>query len=201
MDYYSGRPNSFSTGLPDANSDILRDLNVKCTRLEDERQLRQKSFAFLSTYMDSLAQGKVSASEKEPAQLVTFFDEFVELGKSRSETIAALDQQIIDVQKEIKEEIKRLQHEYFSLPTTVTIILAPVPGHTVGTADLELVYSELSYHYAVTFSSDCPPQELRQLGNQYTKFMSRPLMVILLHQFFSIIDVKFPSLLGRIGTM
>jgi len=201
MDYYSGRPNSFSTGPPDASSDILRDLNVKCTRLEDERQLRQKSFAFLSTYMDSLAQGKVSASEKEPAQLVTFFDEFVELGKSRSETIAILDQQIIDVQKEIKEEIKRLQHEYFSLPTTVTVILAPVPGHTVGTADLELVYSELSYHHAVTFSSHCPHQELRPPGNQYTMFMSRPLTVILLHQFFSIIDVKFPSLLGRIGTM
>lgn len=153
--YHSGRPNLFMTGPPDVNSDILRDLNVKCTNLEDERQLRQKSFAFLSTYMDSLAQGKVSTSEKEPAQLVKFFDEFVELGKSRSEIIAVLDQQISDIQKEIREEKKRLQHEYYSLATTVTVVLAPVPGHTVNTADLELVYSELSYHPAVTFSSHC----------------------------------------------
>jgi hypothetical protein len=154
MDYYCSdcRPNSFSISPPDVSSDVLRDLNAKCTSLEEERQLRQKSFAFLSTYMDSLAQGK-APGVTEPAQLVTFFDEFVELGKSRSEIIAALDQQISDLQKEIKEEIVRLRNECFTLATTTTVVLAPVHDHTVNTAELELVYSELPRLHAIRFSS------------------------------------------------
>ena len=157
MDYCcrDGRINSFSPNTPDVSSDVLRDLNAKCTSLEDERQLRQKSFAFLSTYMDSLAQGKVQ-SETGPAQLVTFFDEFVELGKSRSEIIAVLDQQIGDIQKEMREEIERLRHESLSLAMIATVVLAPVPGHTVNAAELEVAYSEPSYYHAVAFSSHCP---------------------------------------------
>lgn len=200
MDYYSRTSRTRGFGWGDLNSDVLRDLNARCTSLEDERKLRQKSFAFLSTYMDSLAQGKVLANETGPAQLVTFFDEFVELGKSRSEIIAVLDQQISDIQHEISEEIKRLQQEHSSLTTTATVVLAPVPDDTVN-AELELVYSMLSFHSVVTFSSHCPHQELRLPGNQYTKYMSQPSMVSLLHQLFSIIDVKSPNVLGRIGTM
>jgi len=105
--------------------------------------------------MDSLAQGKVQ-SETGPAQLVTFFDEFVELGKSRSEIIAVLDQQIGDIQKEMREEIERLRHESLSLAMIATVVLAPVPGHTVNAAELEVAYSEPSYYHAVAFSSHCP---------------------------------------------
>ncbi|KAG1736345.1 hypothetical protein EDB19DRAFT_1721791 [Suillus lakei] len=121
------------------SSDVLRDLKAEFTRLEDERLLRQQSFAFLSTYMNSLAKGDAPVVA-EPAQLVKFFDEFVDIGKSRSEVIAVLDQQIKDVQKEIDKEIQRLYLESLSLATKVTVILAPVSGRTATIAELELKY-------------------------------------------------------------
>ena len=203
-DYYhsDGRPTGglFGSKL-NVSSDVLRDLNAKYTSLEDERQLRQKSFAFLSTYMDSLAQGKVPANfEAGPAQLVKFFDEFVELGKSRSEVIAVLDQEISDVQQAISEETKQLQHEHSCLAVTATVVLAPLPTNTVD-AVLELVYSKLSCNLAATFSSHYPHQESRPHGNQYTKCMSPLSMVSLPQKLFSNIDAKYSSTLGRIGTM
>ncbi|KAG2031735.1 hypothetical protein BDR03DRAFT_1015846 [Suillus americanus] len=122
------------------SSDVLRNLQAEYMRLEDERQLRQQSFAFLSTYMNSLAQGDALAGGAEPAQLVKFFDEFVDIGKSRSEVIAVLDQQIKDVQKDIDKETWRLFLDSSSLATKVTVILAPVSGRTATTAELELKY-------------------------------------------------------------
>ena len=195
-DYYSGRPNSFSTGPPDVSSDVLRDLNVKCTRLEYERHLRQK---LLSTFMDFHAASAIETAE--PAELVPFFDDVVESGESLFERITVLDRQISDVQKEVRKEIARLHHEYSSLATTVTVVLAPVPGHTIGNAELELVYRELFSHRAVTLSSHCPQQELRPLGNQYMGCISQPSAVSLRPQLFSLINATFLSLLGRIGTM
>ncbi|KAG1737065.1 uncharacterized protein EDB91DRAFT_487811 [Suillus paluster] len=142
MDYYHTSPvfgNIFNTSRNQPIvSDVLCDLTAKCTRLEDERRLRQQSFAFLSTYMNALAKG--DAPSAEPAQLVTFFDEFVEIGKNQSEVIAVLDQQIKDVQKEIEKENWRLQDENFGLRTTVTVVLAPVSGRTATAAELELKY-------------------------------------------------------------
>ncbi|KAG2114827.1 hypothetical protein DEU56DRAFT_896191 [Suillus clintonianus] len=135
MDYYChSRPN-----VDPVSSDVLRDLKAECTRLEDERRLRQQSFAFLSTYMNSLAKGD-APSVAEPAQLVTFFDEFVEIGKSRSEVIAVLDQQIKDVTKELDKEIHRLYLESLSLVTKATVVIAPVSGRTATIAELELKY-------------------------------------------------------------
>ncbi|KAG1759213.1 hypothetical protein EDD22DRAFT_907092 [Suillus occidentalis] len=122
------------------SSDVLRDLQAEFTRLDDERQLRQQSFAFLSTYMNSLAKGEALAGAVEPAQLVTFFNEFVDIGKSRSEVIAVLDQQVKDVQKDIEKEIQRLSLESRSLATKATVTLAPVSGHTATIAELELKY-------------------------------------------------------------
>lgn len=146
MDYYRSvsdhKTNLFGyrreTNL--VSSDVLRDLQAEFTRLVDERQLRQQSFAFLSTYMNSLAKGDTLAGVAEPPQLVAFFDEFVDIGKGRSEVIAVLDQQIRDVQKEIDEEIQRLHLESYSLATKATVILAPVSGRTATIAELELKY-------------------------------------------------------------
>lgn len=195
--YYSSRSNSFSTGPPDVSSDVLRDLNVKCTHLEYERNLRQK---ILSRFMDKFL-AATAIETAEPAELVPFFDDVVESGKSLFERITVPDLQISDIQKEVRKEIARLHDEYSSLATTVTVVLAPVPGHTIGNAELELVYSELFSHCAVTFSSHCPQQELRPLGNQYTGCISQPSTVSLRPQLFSLINATFLSLLGRTGTM
>ncbi|KAG1774462.1 hypothetical protein EV702DRAFT_1124039 [Suillus placidus] len=146
MDYYRSvsdhKPNLFGyrRETNPVSSDVLRDLQAEFTRLVDERQLRQQSFAFLSTYMNSLAKGDGLAGVAEPAQLVAFFDEFVDIGKGRSEVIAVLDQQIKDVQKGIDEEIQRLFLESHSLATKATVILAPVSGRTATIAELELKY-------------------------------------------------------------
>ncbi|KAG0705831.1 hypothetical protein DFH29DRAFT_1077424 [Suillus ampliporus] len=144
MDYYYKLPgytsgNLFSNKHTSTSSDVLRDLEAKCTRLEDERRLRKQSFAFLSTYMNALAKGD-TPNVTEPAELATFFDEFVEIGKSRSEVITVLDQQIMDVQKEKEKEIQRLQAENSCLVTTVTVVLGPVSGRTATIAELELKY-------------------------------------------------------------
>lgn len=154
-DYYHCSSDNKSNlfGHHPESSDVLRDLQAEFTRLEDERQLRQQSFAFLSTYMNSLAKGEALAGAVEPAQLVTFFDEFVDIGKSRSEVIAVLDQQVKDVQKEIDKEILRLSLESRSLATKATVTLAPVSGRTATIAELELKYSESSHHQAVAFPS------------------------------------------------
>jgi hypothetical protein len=143
MDYYHSSTNhnfNLFGNQRELSSDVLRDLQAEFTRLGDERQLRQKSFAFLSTYMNSLAKGDNLTGIAEPAQLVKFFDEFVDIGKSRSEVIAVLDQQIKDVQKEIDKEIQRLLLESRSLLTKATVILTPVSGRTATTAELELKY-------------------------------------------------------------
>lgn len=141
-DYYHCSSDNKSNlfGHHPESSDVLRDLQAEFTRLKDERQLRQQSFAFLSTYMNSLAKGEALAGAVEPAQLVTFFDEFVDIGKSRSEVIAVLDQQVKDVQKEIDKEILRLSLESRSLATKATVTLAPVSGRTATIAELELKY-------------------------------------------------------------
>lgn len=140
-DYYhcSSDYKSSLFGHP-VSSDVLRDLQAEFTRLEDERQLRQQSFAFLSTYMNSLAKGEALTGAVEPAQLVTFFNEFVDIGKSRSEVIAVLDQQVKDVQNDINKEIQRLSLESRSLATKATVTLAPVSGRTATIAELELKY-------------------------------------------------------------
>lgn len=146
MDYYhhcsvdKSNPFGHRRQSDPLDSDVLRNLQAESTRLEDERQLKQRSFAFLSTYMNSLAKGEVLAGAVEPAQLVTLFDEFVDIGKSRSEVIAVLDQQIRDTQKEIDKEIQRLYLESCSLATKATVILAPVSGRTPTIAELELKY-------------------------------------------------------------
>lgn len=149
VDYYHG-PSDYKSGpfghRHETSSDVLRDLQAEFTRLQDERQLRQQSFAFLSTYMNSLATGNALACVAEPAQLVALFDEFIDIGKSRSEVIAVLDQQIKDVKKEIDEEVQRLFLESCALVTKATVILAPVSGRTATVAELELKYSELSHH-------------------------------------------------------
>jgi len=172
MDYYHSSTNhNFNLfGNHELSSDVLRDLQAEFTRLGDERQLRQKSFAFLSTYMNSLAKGDNSTGIAEPAQLVKFFDEFVDIGKSRSEVIAVLDQQIKDVQKEIDKEIRRLLLESCSLLTKATVILTPVSGRTATTAELELKYSELSYHQSVAFSS----HRVLTRGQRYMEAGIRP---------------------------
>ncbi|KAG2147788.1 uncharacterized protein EDB93DRAFT_1250508 [Suillus bovinus] len=143
MDYYHSpseyKPNLFGY-RPETTSDVLRDLRAELTRLEDERQLRQQSFVFLSTYMNSVAKGDALAGVAEPAQLVAFFDEFIDIGKSRSEVIAVLDQQIKDVKKEIDEGIQRLHLESWYLSTKATVVLAPVSGRTATVAELELKY-------------------------------------------------------------
>lgn len=147
MDYYHSssdyKPNvpfGYQRELNPVSSDVLRGLQAEYTRLGDERQLRQESFTFLSTYMNSLAKGDTLAGGAEPAQLVKLFDEFVDIGKSRSEVIAVLDQQIKDIQKEIAKETQRLLLKSQSLTTKATVILAPVSGRTATTAELELKY-------------------------------------------------------------
>ncbi|KAG1851546.1 hypothetical protein C8R48DRAFT_777838 [Suillus tomentosus] len=143
VDYYHG-PSDYKSDpfghRHETSSDVLRDLQAEFTRLQDERQLRQQSFAFLSTYMNSLAKGNALAGVAEPAQLVTLFDEFIDIGKSRSEVIAVLDQQIKDVKKEIDAEVQRLFLESCALVTKATVILAPVSGRTATVAELELKY-------------------------------------------------------------
>lgn len=122
------------------SSHVLRDLQAEFTRLVDERQLKQQSFAFLSAYINSVAKGDALGGVVQPAQLAAFFDEFVDIGKSQSEVIVALDQQITDVQQKIDKEIRRLLLESRSLATKATVILAPVSGRTATTAELELKY-------------------------------------------------------------
>ncbi|KAH7884852.1 hypothetical protein F5I97DRAFT_1929687 [Phlebopus sp. FC_14] len=107
----------------DVASATLRALKAERLRLQDERRLRQQSFKFLSTYMDSLAQGNTHL-KPEASQMINYFDEFIEIGKSRSVIIAELDAQIQDVEEKIERESERLSKQAADLPSKVVVTLA-----------------------------------------------------------------------------
>ncbi|KIK93784.1 hypothetical protein PAXRUDRAFT_828630 [Paxillus rubicundulus Ve08.2h10] len=120
-------------------SSTLLGLETDCLRLEDERRLRQESFAFLSTYMDSLAQCK-SKVTPEAAQMVTFFDDFVEIGIARSALIAELDKKIAEVKLNIEKETKHIQKRRKDLPVKSVVVLSCSNGVGVEGAELVVTY-------------------------------------------------------------
>ena len=117
----------------------MHELQAERLRLEDERRLRQQSFTFLTTYMDSLAQCK-SHGQPEAAQMVSFFDEFVELGITRSAVITELDGKLVDVGNRITAETERLSKLSSNLPVKVVTVLSCSSQVPVEAAELTVTY-------------------------------------------------------------
>ncbi|KAF8124731.1 hypothetical protein EV363DRAFT_1403015 [Boletus edulis] len=120
-------------------SQALRELETERLRLEDEKRLRQQSFTFLTTYMDSLAQCK-SQGQPEAAQMVTFFDEFIDIGITRSAAIAELDGKLVDISNKIREETERLSKLSSDLPTKVVTVISCNSQVPVEAAELTVSY-------------------------------------------------------------
>ncbi|KAG6372192.1 hypothetical protein JVT61DRAFT_7985 [Boletus reticuloceps] len=120
-------------------SQALRELETERLRLEDEKRVRQQSFTFLTTYMDSLAQCK-SQGQPEAAQMVTFFDEFVEIGITRSAAIAELDGKLADISNKIREETERLSKLSSDLPVKVVTVISCTSQVSVEAAELTVSY-------------------------------------------------------------
>lgn len=122
-------------------SQTLRELEMEQLRLEDERRLRQQSFTFLTSYMDSLAQCK-SHVQPEAAQMVSFFDDFVEIGIARSAVIAELDAKLSDVGNRITKEKRCLSKLTKDLPVKVVTILSCNSQVPVEAAELTMTYGK-----------------------------------------------------------
>lgn len=123
------------------SNQTFRELEAERLRLEDERRLRQQSFTFLTTYMDSLAQCK-SHGQPEAAQMVSFFDDFVEIGIARSAAISELDTKLADVGNRIKEEKEHLSKLDTGLPVKVVTVLSCNNQVPVEAAELTVTYSK-----------------------------------------------------------
>ena len=123
------------------SSQTLHELETERLRLEDEKRIRQQSFTFLTTYMDSLAQCK-SKSEPEAAQMVAFFDDFVEIGITRSAVIVELDGKLADVNNKIREEMERLSRLNSDLPVKVVTVLSCNNQVPVEAAELIVSYGK-----------------------------------------------------------
>ena len=123
------------------SSQTLRELETERLRLEDEKRIRQQSFTFLTTYMDSLAQCK-SNSEPEAAQTVAFFDDFVEIGITRSTLIVELDGKLADVNNKIREEIEHLSKLNNDLSVKVVTVLSCNSQVPVEAAELIVSYGK-----------------------------------------------------------
>ncbi|KAF8556484.1 hypothetical protein OG21DRAFT_614310 [Imleria badia] len=159
------------------SSKILRELEAERLRLQDERRIRQQSFTFLTTYMDSLAQCK-SQGQPEAAQMVAFFDEFVEIGITRSAVIAELDGKLADVGNKIMEETERLSRFSGNLPVEVVAVLYCNSQVPVEAAELTVTYviKQVSWkpaydlHIAMTGNTPSPTVTLdfRCMVSQWT---------------------------------
>ncbi|KAH7906816.1 hypothetical protein BJ138DRAFT_1129635 [Hygrophoropsis aurantiaca] len=122
LDYHKS---TCSLSDSELRSDLLQDLKAKSGNLMDERRLRQQGFKFLATYMESLAEGKSQpASASDPAQIASFFDDFVEIGKNRSALVTGLESQIADIQRQIADETERLRFANQNLCTKVIVVPA-----------------------------------------------------------------------------
>ena len=127
------------------SSQNLRELETERLRLEDEKRLRQQSFTFLTTYMDSLAQCK-SQNQAEAAHMVNFFDEFVDIGVTRSATIAELDGKLADLGSKITEETGRLTKLSNELPVKVVAVFSCNNEAPVEAAELTVTYGKQNLH-------------------------------------------------------
>lgn len=142
LDHYHTFANAVAyRPVPKLSSQTLRELEAERLRLEDEKRLRQQSMTFLTTYMDSLAQCK-SHTQPEAAQMVSFFDDFVDIGITRSTVIAELDGKLTDVNNKIKEEEERLDKLDFDLPAKVVTVLSYNSQVPMGAAELTVTYSK-----------------------------------------------------------
>ncbi|KAF8838853.1 hypothetical protein BDN67DRAFT_970913 [Paxillus ammoniavirescens] len=137
LDYHSTQVTQSESAT--LTSSTLHDLRADCLRFEDERRLRQQSFAFLSTYMDSLAQCK-SKVTPEAAQMVTFFDDFVAIGITRSALIAELDEKIAEVKLNIEKETEHIQQRHKDLPVKAVVVLSCSNGTVAEGAELVVTY-------------------------------------------------------------
>ncbi|KAG8212848.1 hypothetical protein J3R82DRAFT_11165 [Butyriboletus roseoflavus] len=148
------------------SSQTLRELETEQLRLEHERRLRQQSFTFLTTYMDSLAQCK-SHEQPEAAQMVSFFDDFVEIGITRSVVIVELDAKLADVGNKITEEKQRLSKLSGDLPVKVVTVLSCNNEVPVEAAELTMTYVvkqvswKPAYDLHVTMSGNMPSPMVR----------------------------------------
>ncbi|KAH0833405.1 hypothetical protein J3R83DRAFT_12511 [Lanmaoa asiatica] len=132
LDHYHtsiAKPQPFGNSKP--SSQKLRELETERSRLDDERRLRQAEL------------------HPEAAQMVSFFDEFIEIGVTRSVVIAELDAKLVDVDNRITEERERLSKLSSNLPAAVVTVLSCNSQVPVEAAELTLTYGKENDYQSV----------------------------------------------------
>ncbi|KDQ50394.1 hypothetical protein JAAARDRAFT_42021 [Jaapia argillacea MUCL 33604] len=107
-------------------------LQTQKLALEAERKVRTQESDILLAYGETL-----KAQDVPPEQLLSFLSKFVELGLANKKAVAEIDRKILEVQKEIDKETKKVPEKKGATNGEVTVVIVSENG---GHLDLKLTY-------------------------------------------------------------
>ncbi|KAF9550044.1 hypothetical protein CPC08DRAFT_768987 [Agrocybe pediades] len=121
-----------TTFTTDGASEVVRALTVKKKALESERAIRENESQLLLKYAQSL-----SGEHVTPVQMSQFLESYVAQGRKTVEAITTLNEQIVQVDREIDEEKEKSSSKKGSNRGRVDVVLF---AEEEAAVDLKLTY-------------------------------------------------------------
>lgn len=132
-------------------NDITHALEIKKSIVEAEKRVLDHQANLLVGYGKTL-----SGEHITPSAMIQFMENFVEQGRKNAVAVSALDEKILDIDRQINEEISKKSLKKGETKRRITVIIAVEES---GPVELKLTYS-LYIHPAALPLSDIPSSQL-----------------------------------------
>ncbi|KAF8903751.1 hypothetical protein CPB84DRAFT_1728192 [Gymnopilus junonius] len=128
---------------PDSSSEVIRTLLVKKSELEGERTVREQESHLLLQYAKTL-----NGEHVTPSQMAQFLQSYVEQGRKIVQDISQLNEQIVQVTRQIEAERERTASKQGTASGNVDIVIFADAETSV---DLKLTYIVSSVNWKPTY--------------------------------------------------